>query len=172
MDKLMMGVAIAAVACGCVSTNKNDGWDPRMAPPIAQDKVHIKYEVEKQQVKASDEMHCLFGLFCWGSSSSHSCDQGEGGSSLSDKVKNGAYANACDAAKCDSLVGARYKVTVDDYFIYAKGKAEVSGFPAKIVDVEVLDAVKYSGVGGAMHQGAKSGSFGLGNIINLLSSAL
>ena len=98
MNKLMMGVAVAAVACGCVSVNKNDGGDPRLAPPLAQDKVHLKYEVEKNRVSATDQMHCLFGFICWGSTATHKCDQAEGGWGLSDRVKDGAYANACDAA--------------------------------------------------------------------------
>ena len=54
------------------------------------------------------------------------------------KTGNGAYANACDAAKCDQLVGTRYKVTTEDYFVYAKCKAEVTGYPAKIVGVEAI----------------------------------
>ena len=54
------------------------------------------------------------------------------------KAKNGAYANACDAAKCDQLVGTRYKVTTEDYFVYAKCKAEVTGYPAKVVGVEAI----------------------------------
>ena len=54
------------------------------------------------------------------------------------KAKNGAYANACDAAKCDQLVATRYTVTVEDYFVYAKCKAEVTGYPAKVEGVEVL----------------------------------
>ena len=155
MNKLMMGVAVAAVACGCVSVNKNDGGDPRLAPPLAQDKVHLKYEVEKNRVSATDQMHCLFGFICWGSTATHKCDQAEGGWGLSDRVKDGAYANACDAANCDQLVGARYKVTVDDYFVYAKGKAEVSGYPSKLVDVEVIDAVKHPEVIGIPHDGQK-----------------
>lgn len=164
MNKLSVVVALASVACGCVSVNKNDGGDPRLAPPLAQDKVHLKYEVEKKQVKAEDQMHCLFGFICWGSSATHKCDQGEGGWSLSDRVKDGAYANACDAAKCDQLVGARYKVTVDDYFVYAKGKAEVSGYPSKLVDVEVIDAVKHPEVHGIPHPGSKEGSANFGSV--------
>ena len=54
------------------------------------------------------------------------------------KAKNGAYANACDAGKCDQLVGTRYKITTEDYFVYAKCKAEVTGYPAKVTGVEVV----------------------------------
>ena len=164
MNKLSVIAVLASVACGCVSVNKNDGGDPRLAPPLAQDKVHLKYVVEKNQVKAADQMHCLFGFICWGSSATHRCDQSEGGFSLSDRVKDGAYANACDAAQCDQLVGARYKVTVDDYFIYAKGKAEVSGYPSKLVDVEVIDAVKHPEVPGVPHPSAKGGNSNIGSV--------
>ena len=169
MNKLSVAVALASVACGCVSVNKNDGGDPRLAPPLAQDKIHMKYEVQKNQIKAEDQMHCLFGFICWGSTATHKCDQAEGGWRLSDRVKDGAYANACDAAKCDQLVGARYKVTVDDFFVYAKGKAEVSGYPSKLVDVEVIDAVKHPDVHGTPHSSSKGGSANVGSVF---SSAL
>ena len=48
---------------------------------------------------------------------------------MTDVAKNGAYANAREAGKCDRLVATRYKVTTKDYFVYAQCQAEVKGFP-------------------------------------------
>lgn len=142
MKKIIATMAIAAVAAGCITVNKNDGGNSCLKPGQVKDRIHLKYQLEKNTVTASDQIHCLFGFICWGSSATHTADQGESGLSCTGKAKNGAYANACDAAKCDQIAGARYKITTDDYFVYKKCKAEVSGYPVKVVDAEVIDAVK------------------------------
>lgn len=143
MKKLMAAAAIAAIACGCVTANKNDGGNSCLKPQIVKDGMHLKYEVGKERVKGTDTLNCLFGFITWGSTATHSCDQSEfalGGIGL---VKNGAYANACDAAKCDQIVGARYTVTANkDWFVFQHYEAEVSGFPASVKEVEVVDGVK------------------------------
>ena len=108
----MIGAAIAAIACGCISVNQNDGGNACRRPCIAKDIVHEKYSVEKNTVSAQDK---LYGLFCFtfGSSATHEADavcEKEGSffeklfPSGAAKAKNGAYANACDAAKCDQRV--------------------------------------------------------------------
>ena len=150
MKKLMIGAAIAAIACGCISVNQNDGGNACRKPCIAKDIVHEKYSVEKNTVSAQDK---LYGLFCFtfGSSATHEADavcEKEGSffeklfPSGAAKAKNGAYANACDAAKCDQIVGAKYKVTTDDYFVFKKTKAEVCGYPATLTGVEVIENTK------------------------------
>ena len=106
MKKIMMAASVAALACGCVSVNKNDGGNSCLKPCTIKDRVHVKYEVGKDRVQASDQLNCLFGWICWGSTA-HIADQGEFGFGAQAKAKNGAYANACDAAKCDSLAAAR-----------------------------------------------------------------
>lgn len=142
MKKLMMVMTIAAVATGCITVNKNDGGNSCIKPGQVKDRIHLKYQVEKKTVSASDQVHCLFGFICWGSTASHTADQGEPGLGCKALAKNGAYVNACDAAKCDQIAGARYTITTDDYFVYKKCKAEITGYPVKVVDVEVIDAVK------------------------------
>ena len=141
MNKLMIGAVIAAVACGCVSVNKNDGGNSKLKVGVVNDGMHLKYEVGKERVSGSDKVNCLFGFITWGSTG-HICDQSESGFGAKDDVKNGAYANACDAAKCDQIVGARYTITKKDYFVFSQLQAEVSGFPARVTSVEVLDGVK------------------------------
>lgn len=141
MKKLMIAAALAALASGCLSVNKNDGGNSCLKPCSVKDRVHVKYEVGKDRVQATDQLNCLFGFICWGSTA-HIADQGEFGVGANAKVKNGAYANACDAAKCDSIAAARYKIEAEDYFVFKKVKAEVSGYPVRVVGTEILDAVK------------------------------
>ncbi len=141
MKKLMIAAAMSALACGCASINKNDGGNSRLKPQVVKDRVHLKYEVGKKRVKGADQLNCLFGLICWGSSA-HIADEGESCFGAKGKAKNGAYANACDAANCDQLVGARYTVATKDYFVFKKVHAEVSGYPAKVVGAEVVDALR------------------------------
>ena len=140
MKRLMAGAVIAAVACGCVSVNKNDGGYSLTDNPVAKDIVHEKLAVQQTQVSGSDTIHCLFGFITWGSTATHWADVCEATlPTMTDVAKNGAYANACDAAKCDQLVATRYKVTKKDYFVYAQCQAEVKGFPANVVGVETVE---------------------------------
>ena len=147
MKKLMIGAAIAAIACGCVSVNQNDGGSACRKPCIAKDIVHEKFTVATNTVSAEDQINVLFGFISWGSTATHTADAvccGETSSfpflvPLSAKAKNGAYANACDAAKCDQIVGAKYKVTTDDYFVFKKVKAEITGYPASLTGVELIE---------------------------------
>ena len=140
MKKLMVGAVVAAVACGCVSVNKNDGGNSIADNAVARDIVHEKLAVQQTQVSGSDKIHCLFGFITWGSSATHKADVCEAFlPTMTDVAKNGAYANACDAGKCDQLVATRYKVTTKDYFVYAQCQAEVKGYPANVVGVEAVE---------------------------------
>ncbi len=143
MKKLMSVAAVAAIACGCVTANKNDGGNSCLKPAVVKDGMHLKYEVGKERVKGADTLNCLFGFITWGSTATHVCDQSEFSIGDKGKVKDGAYANACDAAKCDQLVGARYTVKANkDWFVFQHYEAEVTGFPASVKEVEVVDGVK------------------------------
>jgi len=142
MKKTMLCAAIAAIACGCISVHQNDGGNACRKPCIAKDIVHEKFSVGAQTVSAQDQLNCLFGLICWGSTATHIADAvcGQGPFlNATAKVKNGAYANACDAAKCDQVVGAKYKVTTEDYFVFKKIKAEITGYPATLSGVELIE---------------------------------
>ena len=142
MKKTMLCAVIAAIACGCVSVNQNDGGSACRKPCIATDIVHEKFTVADQTVSAEDQLNCLFGLICWGSTATHIADAVSGQSPFPnaiDKAKNGAYANACDAAKCDQVVGAKYKVTTEDYYVFKKVKAEITGYPATLTGVELIE---------------------------------
>jgi len=135
--------AAALFATGCISANKNDGGDSNLRPCTAKDTVHVKYEVGDKQVAASEELHSVLGFINWGLTASHIADQADDSAigiykTPIDVVKNGAYAKACDAAGCDSIVATRYKVTVEDFYVYARYKAEIVGYPAKVTGVEIV----------------------------------
>ena len=147
MKKLMIGAAMAAIACGCVSVNQNDGGNACRKPCIAKDIVHEKFTVAQNTVTAKDQINCLFGFITWGSTATHTADAVCCGEKpllpflvpLAAKAKNGAYANACDAAKCDQIVGAKYKVKVEDFYVFQKISAEVTGYPASLTGVELIE---------------------------------
>jgi len=140
MKKLMMTAALVALAAGCVSVRKNDGGDSVLTPTIVKDIVHEKYMVGETPVTATESLNVLFGLITWGKTATHHADAAPYG--FLDKVgqvKNGAYANACDQAKCDSIVGTHYNVRVEDYFVFKKLTCEITGYPAKITGVELIE---------------------------------
>lgn len=140
MKKLIAVAAIAALASGCISVHKNDGANDCLKPAIAKDIVHEKYEIGETQVKASESLNVLFGFISWGKTATHFAD----GAPYRlfnkvDEAKNGAYANACDKAQCDAIVGAHYTLTVNDYFVFKKISCDVSGYPAKLTGVELIE---------------------------------
>ena len=163
MNKLMTVAMIAAVACGCVSIHKNDGGDNKISPNVIKDTIHEKYTVGKDAVAAQDQINCLFGFICWGSTATHVADVSDSGIGGAGKAKNGAYANACDAAKCDAIVGTKYTVTTfDDYFVFKRIKAEISGYPVTLTGAEVIPADKTQGFcQGAAQPACKAGRIGL-----------
>ena len=148
MKKLMMTAALAALACGCITNFKNDGGDACLKPAIAKDIVHEKYTVDQNPVTAAESLTYInFGLFnvSWGGTATHFADNAPIGAvrwtglTPQQKAQNGAFANACDQAKCDNVVGARYKYTVENYLIYGKVTCEATGYPAKLTGVELIE---------------------------------
>ena len=136
---IMMAAVVAMFSTGCVVVHKNDGGESNLRPCILKDKVHEIYQVASQPVSATEEIQCVLNFICWGATASHIADQAEfSGFGAVAKAKNGAYAKACEAAKCDHLVGTRYTITVDDYFVYAKYKVEITGYPVTLKGVDKL----------------------------------
>lgn len=141
MKKILCAAALAAVTCGCITVNKNDGGNSCIKPNVVKDKIHEKYTVGQTPVSATDNVNCLFGFICWGSSATHVADCSDAGRfGATAKAKSGAYANACEANKCDALVGTRYAITTEDYYVFKKVKAEITGYPATMTGVEVIPA--------------------------------
>jgi hypothetical protein len=139
MKKLLTVALVAAVACGCISVNKNDGGESNLRPTICKDCVHETYAVGDKTVSATETIQCVLNIFAWGSTASHIADQAEfSGFGPVAKAKNGAYAKACEAAKCDQIAGARYKITTEDYVVYKKVKCEITGYPVTMTGVKVV----------------------------------
>lgn len=146
MKKLMMacflGVAVASMT-GCISVNKNDGGESCLRPNTCKDCIHKKYAVGTATVSASETVQSVLNFICWGATASHYADQSEfSGFGAVAKAKNGAYAKACEAAKCDQIAGARYTITTEDYVVYKKVKAEITGYPVTMTGVEVVPGCK------------------------------
>ena len=151
MKKVMLGAVVSLLFAGCISVNQNDGGNACRKPCIAKDIVHEKFTVAKNTVSAQDKLYGIcFGPinFTFGSSATHEADavcEKEGSffekifPSGAAKAKNGAYANACDAAKCDQIVGAKYKVKTTNYFVFRIYEAEITGYPSSLTGVELIE---------------------------------
>ena len=157
MKKLML-VAIAATLAGCVSVHKNDGGNEIVHPEIfTRDAVQLTYQMEQKSVAATEKIHWLnlgfVGIpftFTWGATADHVADFAPTsgiqlpfmGPSPEEIAKAGAYAKACTASGADSVVATRYRVESTSYFVYGTAKADISGLPAKVSKVDLVDVDK------------------------------
>ena len=145
MKKLIMGIGLAALAAGCQSVYKNDGGDAYLCPEIVRDVAYEKYDVKSTPVESVDNRVGIFGFFVLGGLAGHYADNVPMAYSK-DMIKtirlarNGAYAAACEAAKCDTLVGTRYTIDYTNYLLWDEAKVKVVGYPAKLTGVEFRKA--------------------------------
>ena len=148
MKKLMVVALLGAIASGCVSKFKNDGGDADLRPAIVRDIAYEKYDISNKTVSSTDHRIGL-GLpffetrIVVGGLAGHfadNVDQGWSKYQTARMAKNGAYAAACEAAKCDSLVGTRYDVKYTNYFLWDEATVTVVGYPAKLTGVEFRPA--------------------------------
>ena len=149
MNKLMIiGAAVAVMGfAGCITTAKNDGGDTNLTPKIEKDIAHEMYSIEKNPVTASESLtYITYGPFCfaWGGTASHVSSRAPVGEvqwyglTPQQKALNGAFANACEQAGCDDLVGARYTYKDENYLVFGKVTCEAVGYPAKLTGVELI----------------------------------
>lgn len=138
MKKLMTCMSLLALVAGCkTQVYKNDGGDADLRPTIVRDVAYEKYEVQPTPVESSD---VRIGILPWdfpfgggwiiGGIASHyadNVDQGYAAQRTTRAAKNGSYAAACEAAKCDSLVGTRYVVKYNNFFFWDKANVTVKG---------------------------------------------
>lgn len=134
------GVAVVAVALlgpGCVNERSNDGGSLLTPPANLVEGYKQIYKVADAPVEAEDQMYIFLGLFGWGGSATHVADNYRRlPFNRPSIVMNGAFANACDKASADTIIGARYTVTDCNYLIISTLHAKVRGFPAKLIGVE------------------------------------
>jgi hypothetical protein len=144
MKKLMMAAVIAAIACGCVSVNKNDGGTKCLTPAVVKDTVYEKYSISDKPVTANAQAVGILGFIIIGDAeATHWADNVAGEARFRTTVgmaKNNAYSKACEANNCDSIVAARYSVTRKNFFVFDQASATVTGYPAKLTGIEVLPA--------------------------------
>lgn len=148
MKKAIMAVAITAMACGCITNIKNDGGDACLRPAVSKDIVHEKYDVGTAPVTGTESISWIkLGLFTikWGGTATHIANGapignvGFFGETPTQLAMNGAYANACDQGNCDSIVGSRYTIRDESYFVFGTVRCEAKGYPAKLTGVELIE---------------------------------
>ncbi len=138
---------VALAATGCTSVNTNDAAsDSKHAIVPAVYEPVIKH-VDKK-VAGESKMHVVLNFIKWGSNEFADRTVLGADATASSAIslaaffpnpvrdaKAAAVYDACSKAKCDLLIGAKYKVTVKDYVVYKFIKCEVNGFPGTEVGV-------------------------------------
>lgn len=147
MKKMMLGIALVAVAAGCVSKYRNDGGDANLRPTIVRDVAYEKYDISDRAVSSVDQrigiaipvLSLFTGRIIVGGLAGHFADNVDRGWAPYETAmwaKNGAYAAACEKEGCDSIVGARYDVEYINYFFWDQAKVTITGYPAKFTGIE------------------------------------
>lgn len=144
MKKLLGLAALAMVASGCVSVNKNDGGEACLKPTIVKDAVYEKYDIGTTPVTSKGAAVGILGFIIIGDAeATHWADDVEMRSRMRNTIevaRNNAYSKACEQNGCDSIVGARYNIKRTNYFVYDQVLAEITGYPAKMTGIEVIKA--------------------------------
>ena len=143
MKKLLLCAGLVAVSMmtGCIVINKPDGGSVIAKPTIVPDAYREVFEEGKDPVTAEESVSVLFGFITWGATATHVADQGPSLFSFlssSGRARDGAFAKACEAANADTILAARYIVTTEDYFVFKKVTARITGIPAKMTGLEKL----------------------------------
>ena len=140
---LLAGGAVAAafVMTGCMATHTND------ATATVQFNVEKDFKADvmtsQQAVSGEATVHNLFGLISWGVSDfaddafvTTNASPLQLAASPLTIAKQGATYNACESAKADVILAAKYKIDVADFFVYKTVKCKVTGDPGTIKGVK------------------------------------
>lgn len=138
---LAFGALVAAVGMvGCMSTHTNDGTAVVKIAVTKDYKADIV--TQAKPVSAEVTVHNVLGI-TWGVSDfaddafvSTSSTILPLGISPFDAAKQGATFKACEAAKADAILAAKYKMDVADFIVYKKISCKVTGYPASIKGVK------------------------------------
>lgn len=139
---LVLAGAALALMTGCISVNNNDGAIPA---DITVRKGYIA-DIDVQDKAASGEatVNCLFGFITWGVSEYADDAFVKTGPAISllknanDVAKQGATYNACEKTKADYLLGAKYRLDTEDYFVFKTVKCTATGYPGTIKGVKEI----------------------------------
>lgn len=140
MKKLMFVAVAAALAGGCKMVRVNDGGDSDRAPAVCKDAVHEKYTVAEKPITVSQTVEHVLKIITWGTTADHIADYVKSPAMFGPaaKARNAAYAKACSESGADAIVGAKYKISAEDYIVYGKVTCEITGYPAKMTGVEIV----------------------------------
>ena len=146
------------IASGCVEINSSDSGSMNIPPqtvgPV--DDYRPLYKVDStRKVYAESNVKNLFWIFTWGSDDAFADNASifSGMTSFWSKIfpflvaketaAKAAFYKACQKAKCDSIVAARYEITFSDYIVFKKLNVQISGFPATLTGVEPVKPMPY-----------------------------
>lgn len=143
MKKALLLAAVCAVAAfvsGCIANHTND------AATSAKASVTKNFEADivagKTAVSGKAMVHNVLGIITWGVSDYADDAFVSGAPSLQlfasplTVAKQGATFNACNDAKADMLLAAKYKIKISDFFVYKKVECDVTGFPGVVKGVK------------------------------------
>lgn len=143
MKKALLLAAVCAVAAfvsGCIANHTND------AATSAKACVTKKFEADiaagKTAVSGKATVHNVLGIISWGVNDYADDAFVSGAPSLQlfasplTVAKQGATFNACNDAKADMLLAAKYKIKISDFFVYKKVECDVTGFPGVVKGVK------------------------------------
>ncbi|MCQ2379593.1 MAG: hypothetical protein MJ025_01540 [Victivallaceae bacterium] len=143
MNRILTIIAAAAavvIMAGCTSVNTNDV--AKEAPVKIEEMVFKPDYSLVGDVSGSAKANCLFGIITWGVNEFADNAFVETNSSsgfplfkIVDGVtaaKRGATYKACESGKVDYVLGAKYRVDTEDYFVFKKISCTVSGTGAKL----------------------------------------
>jgi hypothetical protein len=130
----------AVIMTGCASTYTNDAANQsKVVIQPAKVQTVLNFDAEKK-VEGKASANVLFGLISWGDSKfADRANLAAGGAAgllplpnPVESVKQAAVYNACAAADCDVIVGAKYEVDVMDYVVFKRIQCKVVGHPGAV----------------------------------------
>ena len=143
MNKLMIGIALAATCVGCTSVEVTREGSYNDAQLKMADRSHSRYriawDIAKSRVEGEGASTCWFWFFASTDGRRYSAPGFTMDSGLA-AAKDSATFDAVEKAGSDALVGCMYRTTKTSKWlgIYKETKAEVKGFPANVKSIELI----------------------------------
>ena len=152
LSVLLLGAILSTVGCISIHTNQSATTSVPPAKVVTIDAYAPETELGNDRVSASVTGNSLLGIIKWGLPSTYADFTSIPGSmgnlqvaSLLDDTlpfKQAAVYIACEENQCDSLLDARYVLTVKDYIVFKQVVCKVTGTPVKIKGYKKLECPK------------------------------
>jgi len=144
MKRFLLGsvaVCVALMFTGCAVTKISQPSAPINAEVYTQLTPELAVG---EKIQGEANMSVLFGIFAWGTDkyaegvSYGGAPEGASifGPSPEAKAKSAAVYNAVTANKTDVIVSPAYIIDIDDYVVFKKIKANVTGFSGKVSSIK------------------------------------